>query len=267
VDVTFMFISNYLTSSFSVDKQIAYESLIGFHMAHSTDFKTIQFMATAKFLKPSDATIFIPSTADVDLLLKISFNQPVVTTLLTMLQNLPGTNPYSQTTAVLCAQAAIPTSMPSSRQQSSETGKGVPATASITGAILAVCLFTAIVSFYRWGFIDKIRGKKKAPLHSMSSDNETNVYQRDTSRMSPNVDLKSFSDWTSSVGSCPPSSNSSSIEDKGYCSRPIDDDIEIKFSYPACGGMNVAPYFNEPLFPQSPLISEQEDVRRKRHNI
>jgi hypothetical protein len=271
VDNTFLFINNFLASSFGAGNQIAYESLIGFHTAHSTDFKTIQFMATAQFLEPSNAATFIPNTSDLDLLLQRAFNQPTVKALLLLLQNLPVTNPFSQATEVQYALVAMPTSAPSNKDQSSDAGarSSVATTTGIAGAIFVAVFITGLVAFYRRGMFDKKLIAKKEPKYSKASEKENDVEQRNnTAPKVSNVDDKSCSsDWTSSVGSVPPSSSSSNIDDTGYRSHIIEEDVEIKFIYPRVGGISHDPYTNDPLFPQSPLISDKEKGRKKRHNI
>jgi hypothetical protein len=295
VDNTFLFINNYLASSFGAGNQIIYVSLLGFHTAHSADFTTIQFMATAQFLEPSDAATFIPNTSDLDLLLERAFTAPTVQALLLLLRNLPAVNPFRQATDAQYALVATPTFAPSRSPQTPETGTAseagtaVATTAGIAGAILVACFITGLVAFYRWGVFDKLRSAKKEPKYSKAPEKERSVKERKSGRNAPekekNIkerqtarrpshadDQSCASDWTSSsVGSISPSSNSSSsshVDNSGYQSRIIDEDVEIKFLYPADGGLNQDHlYVSDPLFPPSPLMSEEEKGRKKRQNI
>jgi hypothetical protein len=271
VDVTFLYINTYLTNSFSSNKQVMYDSLVGSRTAHSTDFTEIQCMATAQFVNPSDETMLIPTTSDIDSLLQVAFNPPIVETLLIMLQNLPANNPYSKVSQVLYTQIALQNSIPSGDQQpSSSDGKGTATTAGVTGAVLVACLVTGLVALYRHGMLDKIRLTIDKTKYRKAPEKEIHTTKQDTAQEDHNVEDDGVSDCTSSIGSCPPSSSCSSsiVDEDGYRSHIIEDDVEIKFLYPAGGEMNNNdPVVTDPLFPQSPLTSHSEDGRKKRHYI
>ena len=285
VDASFVFLNDYLMDAFDVNNRISYDSLLGSRIAHSVDYTTVQYMAAARFIvADSDATTYLPVTSDIDALIERAFNPRSIETLLDMLRNLPADNPYTQTNAVVYSSITVESPATVIDQQPNmASGKTVATRVGISGAVLVICVCTGLVALYRWGFFKKIRRKRneksyhKAPTASRSCSTQKGKNPKVENRDNVNDgdeeddDDASMSDCTSSVRSCPPSAscNSSSVDkDETYRSRILEDDVEINFLYPKTdGNMNCDTSINDPLFPSSPLISQEGDYAKKRHNI
>ena len=264
---------------FDVNNRIAYDSLLGTRIAHSVDYTTVQYMAAARFvIANSDATPFLPVTIDIDALIQMAFDPASIVTLLDKLQRLPASNPYSQTTAVVYSPVTIESpSTVADQIPPVDNGNDVAARVGISGAVLIVCVCTGLVALHRWGYFKKIRRKEnKASCHKASTSGSKSGSIR--KNRNPNCDNfddanddnddgdVSMSDCTSSIRSCPPSSTVEN--DDSYRSRILEEDVEIKFLYPTTDGdMNCDVSIDDPLFPSSPLISQEGDCGKKRHNI
>ena len=284
VDISFTFLNDYLMNAFDDNNRITYDSLIGTRIAHSIDYTTIQYMAAVRFvLVDQDSSPSLPATSDIDALIQMAFNPATVQVLLDLLRNLPASNPYSQTAAVVYASIEVETTSTTATDQppAADSGKSVASTVGISGALLMICLCTGLVALHRWGYFTKFRRKKnktnyhKAPTtsgsRSRSMQNESNRNADDIDNVNEDDDddeCASMSDCTSSVRSCPPSSSCTSSADESYRSKILEDDVEIKFLYPKTdGNMNCDVSIEDPLFPSSPLLSQDSDFGKKRHNV
>lgn len=282
VDVSFTYLNDFLIDTFDVNSRIKYDSLLGTRIAHSIDYTIVQYMAAARFVIPdSDSTTNLPATNDIDALIEMAFNPEREETMLDMLRKLPSSNPYSRTTAV--AYALITVETPSAAvldaPPKSDNGKAVAARVGISGAVLIICLFTGLVALYRWGYFKKVRRKRnKTQYHKAStSASRSHSIQKDANHKGDDNDSvnedsvdedDSMSDCTSSVRSCPPSSSGTHNDDESYRRRILEEDVEIKFLYPTTdGNMDCDVSIDDPLFPSSPLISQDNDAGKKRHNI
>ena len=279
VDASFTFLNDYLIDAFDVNNQITYDSLLGTRIAHSVDYTTVQYMAAARFvIVESDATTYLPATSEIDAMIEMAFNPTSTATLLDMLGNLPPDNPYSQTTAVTYASVTIESpSIVTDQPPPMDNGKTVAARVGISGAVLIICVCTGLVALYRWGYFKKIRRKRnktnynKAPKSASKSGSVQNKTNSSADKFGDvddenDDDDVSMSDCTSSIRSRQPSS-STLDNDESYRSRILEEDVEIKFLYPTrAENMNCDASMDDPLFPSSPLIS-QDDYGKKRHNI
>lgn len=228
VGITLNFLNDYMASMFEMNDLIQYDSLVGTRTEFSPDFTEIEYIAAARFLRDS---MFIPSMAELDTLIFTAFQQPGVTMLLMTLSDLPTDNPYSKTSVVSYAATMI-------RSSSMDKGSGFGAIAGITSAFLVAFFVTGAAAAYRWGACDCLGKKyKRAPQQE---------------KLEENLDIDST--CTSSVGS-----PSSKVDEDGYRSKIIDEDVEIEFVYPKEREVESAD--NDPLF-HSPFLSPEEGRRR-----
>jgi hypothetical protein len=201
-----------------------------------------------------------------------------------MLQKLPASNPYSRTTAVVYASITVETPSAAAIDPPPQVGNGkaVATRVGISGAVLIVCLCTGLVALNRWGYFKKLRKKRNKTQYlkaSASASRSQSVQKGANPKLDDNDCVNdesddedcSMSDCTSSMRSCPPSSScntSSPNDDESYRRRILEDDVEIRFLYPtADGNMECDASIDDPLFPSSPLISQESDAGKKRHNI
>lgn len=282
VDISFTYLNDFLIDTFDVNNRIKYDSLLGTRIAHSIDYTTVQYMAAARFVIPdSDSTTYLPATNDIDVLIEMAFNPESAETMLDLLRKLPSSNPYSRTTAVAYALITVetPSAAALDTPPQNDNGKTVAARVGISGAVLIICLFTGLVALYRWGYFKKVRRKRnKTQYHkAATSASRSHSVQKDANHKEDDNDSVndesddedvSMSDCTSSVRSCPTSSSGIHNDEESYRRRILEEDVEIKFLYPKNdGNMDCDVSIDDPLFPSSPLISQDSDAGKKRHNI
>lgn len=175
--VTFRFLDDFLEAAFRpLAHEIRYDSIVGVRPDHFHE--DIEFILEGRFL---NTTTRVPTSQELDSLIRDAFNPPYIETMLIMLENLPDSNPYSRTSSVLFRRGLL-----ESQESSSNTSKVV----GITSAFLAALFVTGVVAAHRWGMCNrcsKYLMKKKSTSVKLSHSN-TNQLVDTTSSSSTDDD-------------------------------------------------------------------------------